>query len=396
MKDVVQPNVAQLLQELDSAQAEFQAAANIVSEAAIFLGKHKSRLNEQQFIARLEAACNDPARAQGLVAKQDNLRVSYFSGRLALECSSSRLRRGLRAYDKLVRTIMKMVATIPAMTDVRARNLLTSKCVEVARAADTTHNATRELAEKNRHQDLTGGLAQKSLTKLYEGICEFGSRQAALTWRFGEEEFPLMFITLSGNDFRGFSLAEGEKENDALVDAANQALERISGDAYNHAWDFYLRTKRALNEPQYAGRLQEASCNNSPETVAALKDQQKQKRLEYFAARITFGTLVDGLFDLQVRINWHSRSLMEHLAINERVGEKHKHVAMNNVVAAAVLSVAITAIVEEWSSECANTDEARQVGEAAMIEDLAEIVGKQPYRSLRWTYYRDGHYVEPL
>lgn len=390
-------DVPALLTELQAAEQEFTAAVAIVEAAGTFLSNQKGRLNEHQFVQKLEAAGTDVARATRVVGEQQRLRVSYMSGRLAYFCAVNRLHTGLRSHDKLVRTIMKMVATIPHLQDVEQRSLLASACFETAQRSEAVITEVRARREKEQHKDLTEGRGVEALDQLYKKLLADGLSGMEQEVR-QMTVVEMTMIPIAYADLREYRFA-GRKVNDELVDAANSALSLLSGGGdFWSPWNQYFNSKGALNEPQYATRLQHMllATPPNPAGVKVVKDQQRWTRIEFLRLRSAVSEMHRRLGEMAADIDVRVEALKQHIAEDTTCGANQKLVAMNNVIAAAAISTKIKRMIERWNAELAETESSRTTAEASLIEALGELVSQHPYAGLRWSCHGPQSYTEPL
>lgn len=389
-------NVPALLAELSAAEQEFNLAVAAVEKAATFLGSWKGRLNEHQFVQKLEAASADPARAATVIEEQHRLRCSYMSGRLALFCSTSQLSTGLHSRDKLVRTIMKMVATIAHLKG-HERDLLTARAFETAQRSNIAFGEIIAKRDREQHKDLTEGRGVDSVKHLYAKLCDKGTsgmEQDARQMTIVE----MALIPFAWADLREFYRAPGRKANDELVEAANAAVELLSSEEYRQAWNGYHSSKSRLNEPQYATRLQQALTCTPPNTAAVdvIKNQQRYARIDFITLRANVTELYRRLGELVTAIEEKVEALKQHIADDTMGGDNQKLVAMNNVIAASAVATKIKRMAERWNGELEETETSRQTAEGSLVEAFRQLISAHPYHGLSWSCSGPDSYVEPL
>ncbi len=395
-----------LIKELETAETEFNVGVEFLNASVAFLVNHKGRLNEHQFTAKLEAASGDPGRARDVIDAQDRLRCSYVSGLLAVHCAFGRLCTGLRGRDKLVRTIMKLVATINNIKDSAVeRNRLATRCLTVALRSNTLHQDALERMDKVSRRDLTDGRAATSLRKVFGAICG-GTPNIMRPDRREPNNFAMFLVPLTRVDLneyqRGFR--DGIEINDKLVTAAGSAasLVTLAEEPHRRNWDGYFAAKSNLNEPQYSARLQAlltpSDGTDNSAAVTELSFSQQQKRIEFITLRVAVTEMLDRLDRLVPEI----RALIEELkaqvagAASDNDAPTCRLVAINNIVAADAILHSIDILKSRWDAELDGTTETAELAEKSLYDGLTTIVRTDRYSSRRWSCSGPGSYTEPL
>lgn len=380
-----------LLAELSLAEQEFNKAAALVKTAVDGVWRYKGSLNEQQFVKKLENAAGLPNRVDEVIRAQDKIRCSYQSARLALLCAVSELTGGLRGRDKLLRTIMKLVATMPHVTP-DERNLLGTTVIWAIHDSNQVFEESMRIQNREEENDLTTGKGRDALVKAYERLWAEG--------KSGQEVEPGYWTTFSmlRITMRRTGLSEprfaGEEASDKLVELAGAAVAIFDGARHRPDSSMYHNCKGQLNEPQYASRLEQAVTGDNPAAVGVIKNQQVYKRIEFLTHQQAYAAMVAELEDLAVQM----RDLQQKLkpVVANAADGTYRLVAMNNVVAAAAICTQIDAFAQMWKEELVNTHENRVVAGASLCEEVNALVSTAPYSSLRWSCHGPGEYTEPL
>ncbi len=392
-KDTTVPNdhgARTLLAELEAAERNFNEVAAIVGKATDNLSVHKGSLNEQQFGQKLEAASADVTRAQEVIAQQNKLRTSYMGARVALFCTFSKL---VRARDKFVRTVNKIAATFPAMhKDCPTQaELLGTRALEAVTRCDDAYTRALQRREKEWDRDLTEGHGVKALADAYHALIEKGINNHVPVY-----QDPLLFLTpLAGADLTEYRFCDAAL-NDQVVTIGNTISDLMQNEEFRLVWNFYNVNKGALNEKQFRARLAGYIEAKNEAAIGVVKNQQQHARIQFLTSRSGVTELYRKVAELVAQLKTLNDQLAEKLKGDLHVGANYKLAVMNNIIAANAIIRRFEAQQAKWNEELTATAEIASTSTGSLIERLREELSQEPYRSLHWTYHRDGTYTEPL
>lgn len=387
-----QHDIKGLLTELDGAQQEYLGVLEDLRSAMGFFQYYKGSLNEHQFATMLEKVSHDHAQAAKLIDRQQRLRCNYQMGLVAMVAAVGRLQMGGRGQGRFASIVSKIGITIDKLGDDFNRHLLGSKALHAAQGTNQVYDDLwARYCKAVEGADISHGQPVQSLQEVYAKVCagdfsgvEFNTKQPL--------ESTVHFALLQ----RMSQPQWGEAENDRLARAGRSIMGCLAENRQAKLWEEYRHEKAELNETQYSRRLQEAITNGCQHTVDSLKQQQRQKRINFLVSLSALGEYYQTLVEMLQEVTEAVSALKRHLRERKDRSYAPVQTMMSNVIAAATIYEHIRQLLKRWGEELEKTRELRSSAQNSLEEVFGELLKNSPYSRWRWDYIAPGEYREVL